>query len=1497
MDSNSFETKYYPLTHAQKRIWYHEKINPGTSVYNIGGIVRMGGQLNLEVLREAIDYFVKKNDGLCLCFREQEEEITQYAKEFPPLQIALFDFSKGSEPEKDFEKWLEQEMAKPFVIERSPLFYFAAFKLSDYDQGFLTKFHHIVMDGWSVEIMANQIQDFYRRILKGEKIGSDVEHSYMVCIDKERNYLSSERFIKDRLFWGDRFKSIPPSIIPDLSFDFSGRRKTFPLEEKLSGEIKEYVGKRKCSLNTFFTALLLIYLKKTTQKEDLVVGMPVMNRAGKEERNTVGMLTSTLPFRMLLEDGITFDDLAEQVNREIFKCYKHMKYPYELLLQDLQLKKQGRDGLFEISINYYHTSLIKELGGLPMNVTEIYNGKQPYPIQWIIQEWSDNCFTFNFDYKVNLFTDKKIEEMYHRLVLLTRQVLEDSSRTVGELRLLSNEEYNGFIYGFNATLTDYPRGKTVCGFFEEQAEITPDKVAVSDGEQELKFCELNEKASRLAGFLRQKGVGRGAVVGLMTYHSIETVVGILGVLKAGGAYLPVDPDYPIERIGFMLEDCGISILLSNCGIRPEIAFKGEVINLASPSAYESDQPIYISMSLPSDLVYLIYTSGSTGKPKGTMIEHQGLMNYIWWARKVYTTGEEDAFPLYSSLSFDLTVTSIFIPLISGNRIVVYRDDGDEFVLYRIMRENMVRIIKLTPSHLSLLKDLDNTRSSVRRFIVGGEDLKVSLAESIHHSFGGNIEIFNEYGPTETVVGCMIHKYDIETDKGASVPIGIPADNVQIYILDPYMNPVPEGVLGEMYISGDGVARGYLNRPELTRERFVDNPFVKGTHMYKTGDMAKFTKGKIEYIGRIDHQIKIRGHRIELGEIEKFIQEYRSVKEAVVIDLDDESGAKYLCAYVTAGENFTVQGLIEHLSAFLPQYMLPRSCIALDKIPLTLNGKVDRTKLPKPQLEKAGKTNFVGARNPSEQALLDAIASHVDIRGIGMKDNFYQIGGDSIKAIQISARLKGCGYKIKIKDILSHPVLEEMALHMEVAVEEEKDDQGICKGDIQPTPIVSWFFSQGFDRINHYNQSLLLKIGKELTREELEWVMEELVKHHDALRINYSREKSTLFYNNALLDEKCTVEEYDLSDLEYEEQCIKIKHLGESLKSSFNIEYGVMIKACLFSLGKEEKRVLFTAHHLVVDGVSWRILLEDIESLLEARRTGKAPVLPRKTCSYQKWALELGKYSITKAIKQKNYWESIEAVGFNLSKASAPPSKAFGGKIETCWSLSEVETGMLLFEANSAYNTEPVELMIAALTFAVQEYLQQNEIVIELESHGRVEISDEIDLSRTVGWFTSLFPFALKYKGESLEVGIKSIKEQFKSVPDNGLGYGVLKYVLKQNSGNNCKAIRFNYLGNIDANFKNNMFEYSHEESGVESGNPMTSLAEINAVVIGKEFNARFQCSKEYFDEQEANTFAELYAANLKKVIHHCYSSTFTQPTPSDFELCGLSQEELDDLFA
>jgi len=1492
MESN--KRCYYDLTHSQKRIWYIDKVNLDSPLHNIGGCLKINEDIDIEKLKETINIVIRENKGLRLRFTEREGQPVQYIYDFKEENIDYIDFTKYEETTIKHEKWSENLFKKSFQLEDSKLYYFAIYKINEKKYGILLNIHHIISDGWSISLIEKQICKIYNNLVKNETIYQGEYYSYIDFIKAEKEYLNSDRFIKNKNFWNEKFKSIPEDFLYKTSNSLEGKRQIFNIDSNLSKEIKGFVEDKKCSLNTFFITILLIYINKITYKKDLVIGTPVFNRTSKKQKNMVGMFTSTVPFRFTLDTELNIDDLIKLINKEIKLCLLNQKYPYDLLIKDLELNKKGYDSLFKMSVNYYNSKFINEIDAIEVETQEYYCGNQSYSLQLTISEWQDDNITLNFDYKISDYSEQEIKVMHNSMNNIIKEILLKKNLQVKNIKLLSDEEINHKIYKLNSINSVYP-SKTVHKLFEEQVSKTPDKVALEFREERLTYNELNEKANQLANYLRENGIRKESIVGIMIGHSIELVIGILGVLKAGGAYLPIDPNYPRDRINYMIEDSKSKMILINFDAYDDIQYRGKIVNINSLNTALYCKKNLVEKNELNNLAYIIYTSGSTGKPKGVMIEHRGLTNYIWWAKKMYLKDENEVMALYSSIAFDLTITSIFTPLISGNQIIIYDTDETEFVLYKILRENKATVIKLTPAHLTLLKDMDNSNSNVKRFIVGGEDLKVSSANESYNSFGKNIEIFNEYGPTETVVGCMIYKYNEEKDREVSVPIGYPADNVQIYILDNNLDVVPTNLAGELYISGDGVARGYLNREQLTCERFIENPFIKGKRMYRTGDIARYMEnGAIEYIGRIDNQVKIRGHRIELGEIEKHLLENEYVRDAVVTFKEDLLGNRLLIAYIVSNKDVKDLELKDWLSKFLPKYMIPVNFVFMDRIPLTLNGKINHALLPEPiMIEK----EFIKYETNVEQELVKAMEEILGIEKIGMNDNYYQLGGDSIKAIQISSKLKSIGLDIKVKDILIHDSIKEIAASVQEKQQVRTISQEQSQGVIEKTPIIEWFFNQKLLNENSYNQYVLVEYTKILDINKVKFAVNKLIEHHDGLRISYDKKSNKLYYNNKHLKYNSALKYIDLSSYSYGKQYKNIKNLIDEAHINFDIENSLLFDVTMFNLGNKGQALLFTAHHLIVDGISWRIIIDDFTTVLHQLEGGEDIKLPMKTHSFKEWAEGLQEYSKKDFKEEKAYWNSV------LDKKFTYPVDYDGEDlVKTCsvlsYELDDNTTDSLMKRANEVYNIDLNEVLIIALAITINKLTDNEDVVIEFERHGRENISDFIDVSRTVGWFTSMYPTHFKVEDNDIDSNVKSIKEQLRSIPNKGFNYSILKFLNKELIENHNKHIRFNYLGDSDNIINEDILNKVNIEFGLESDkeNSLTALIDIAAIIVNKNLKISATYSNSRFKKNTMQNLINSYIETLRLILDKCEDKDFKEFTPSDFDAVDISQEDLDSLF-
>ncbi|KUP39086.1 non-ribosomal peptide synthetase [Bacillus halotolerans] len=1299
-------------------------------------------------------------------------------------------------------------------------------------------------------------------------------------------------FKQQELFWGRMFHTEDrPSAFPSFQMsDSTLKRDVSSASDCIHSSLSSDVSRRILTMtNQTPMAVYLVLLigvesllYKYTGEESGITGVPTFEDETDEDLR--------LDQLMLIKQNIN----ADSTFKSIFHELKHT-LDEAILYQDVPFDKMA--GQLRLNYNTNHLPIIHTVVSL----------EQIHSDRFIETAASDALFQFamredTIDVKL-FFNEQAYDREYMLQVIrhlnrLFSIMLFQTDLTLGQVDILSEAETNTFLADYHHTKTEYPRDKTIYQLFEAQVKRTPDQPAIILGEKQFTYHQLNERANQLARTLRAKGVRADRLTAVISEHSIELVVGILAVLKAGGAYVPIDPDYPKHRIQYIVEDSQADIILTESHLRKQLDMAGTMVFIDDESSYHEDGSDLEPISSTKDMAYVIYTSGSTGKPKGVAIEHQGLTNYIWWARRVYVKGEKTNFPLYSSIAFDLTVTSIFTPLITGNAIIVYRGENKVALLDSIVHDSRVDIIKLTPAHLQLLKEMNiPPECTIRKFIVGGDNLSTRLARNISGQFGGRIEIFNEYGPTETVVGCMIHSFDQQNDRRESVPIGAPADNMNIYVLDKSMKPVPIGVPGEIYISGDGIAREYLNRPELTAERFLRNPFVQEAKMYRTGDLARrLADGNIEYLGRIDHQVKIRGYRIEIGEVETALFQIPPIQEALVI-AQETNGETTLCAYFTALHSLTAGEIREHLSRQLPAYMIPAYFIQLTAMPLTSNGKIDRQALPAPTGNLTGNT-YTAPRTELEKILAGVWESVLGAERVGINDHFFELGGDSIKSIQVTSSLYQSGYKLDIKHLFKHPTISGVVPFIEPVT--QIAEQGEIKGPTLLTPIQHWFFAQQYPDPHHYNQSVMLYFKEGLDESKLRGVMKKIAEHHDALRMVYVPTDHGYEARNRGIDEGDLFSLEVFSLLEEINPAQTIESISNDIQQSIHLAEGPLMKLGLFQC-QDGDHLLIAIHHLVVDGVSWRILLEDITLAYEQLKNGEAITLPKKTDSYLLWAERLKRYAESADFEAENqYWfGQLHIPQHKLPKDNEQESGIAEDREIIIVQWTEAETECLLKKSNRAYTTDINDLLLTGLCTAVHRWTGHEEILVHLEGHGRESIFQDLDISRTVGWFTSQYPVSLQIQADQdISQRIRTVKEQLRQIPQKGIGYGLIKYLSDHPKASDLTVhpeISFNYLGQFDQDFENGGIEVSPYSGGkiASDRHPIAYTLDINGMISDGRLSLAISYSGKQYRRETMETCAAFLKNSLKEVIDHCTAQKQIQLTPSDISLKDITIAELD----
>lgn len=1037
----------YPLSHPQKGVWYMEKIFKGSSMYNVAGTLRIEGRINFELLEKAINLIFEKNDALRLRFIEENGEPRQYVSEYKYKRLDFLDFSKSA-PEEIF-KWDSKMTETPFDIENEELCYFAMFKVSENEAGVYGKTHHLNSDGWSMTLICDNIIKYYNMLLKNQT-PADEAPSYLEYLEKEKEYLNSNRCEKDREYWLEKLKDMPePTIFKDskaVGYNTRAKRKTFVLPDKLCRKLKEHCERYNISIFALFLCAFSMYVNRITGKTDIIIGTPVLNRSGVREKNTLGMFISTIPLRIKINDDLNFSEFAQEMSREWYTSLKHQKYPYDLLVRDVRTSGNHVDKLYNTILSYQNAKLVKEsvMEGAKYARWH-FTGHQAETLNIHIYDREDTGkLVLNYDYLTDVFYDKEIDFIHDHMIRLLWHSLDNPARKIPYIEMISEKEKRKILYEFNNTKCEYPRDKTIHQLFEEQAGIMPDDTALVFEGKTMTYGQLNSRSNQIARVLRNIGVRRDDIVGLIVNRSFDMITGMIGILKAGGAYLPIDPELPDERIRYMLEDGNVKYVLSQEALAEKAGTNINVLTFENDEISRMAGENLENVNSPSDLAYVLYTSGTTGKPKGVMVEHRSVVNFIYNAPKVIKFSRDTRVLSVTTMCFDVFVFEVFTALTSGSVVVIANNEEHKLpgMLKKLVLNKNVSTLLTTPSRMKMLieeSDIKDYLSSVKEIMLAGEVLSESLVSEMRKVT--NARIVNGYGPTETTI-CVSFK---EVGEDNDVNIGKPFSNVSIYILDKSLNLLPIGAQGDMYVGGECLSRGYLNRPELTEEKFLPNPFAEGEKMYKTGDIARwYPQGEIEYIGRKDDMVKIRGLRIELGEIESELLKMEEIKDAVVTVREDSNGRQYLCAYIICTSDIEITRIRQHLMEFLPHYMIPNYFIKMDSFPVSPSGKINRKSLPEPDLKLQTDRKYDEPESENQKLLAEIWCKIFNTGKVGIYDNFFNLGGDSLTAVQLVSELDKRGIDIGINDIYKFPTIKELG---EVIRQKDNDKEftGECCG--------------------------------------------------------------------------------------------------------------------------------------------------------------------------------------------------------------------------------------------------------------------------------------------------------------------------------------------------------------------------------------------------------------------------------------------------------------------
>ncbi len=1339
------------LSYAQQRLWFLDQLEPGSSLYNIPAAVRLRGTLDLTTLEQSFREVIRRHESLRTRFGVVNGVPVQVIDEAPEFSLPVLDLSTVAEA----RRVAMEESQRPFDLAAGPLLRAVVLRLNDQEHVLLCTMHHIISDGWSMEVLTGELTTLYEAFAAGKPSPlPELGIQYADYAHWQREWLQGDVLEQQLSYWKEQLKGAPAVL--ELPTDYSrpavqtfrGAHQSLSLSPELSTSLKALTQREGATLFMTLLAAFQTLLSRYSGQQDIVIGTPIAGRNRAETENLIGFFVNTLVLRTDLSGNPSFEELLRRVREVTLGAYAHQEVPFEKLVEAVQPERDmSRSPLFQVMLVLQNTPAaeVVKLEGLQVTREGGESGTAKFDLMLSVSETSDGRLQTLWEYNTDLFRSTTIGRMMDHFEVLLNAVVHDPEQPLSELKLLRDEEQQQILVDWNSTAVEYPRGKCLHQLFEEQVERTPDAVAIVYDNTQVTYKALNEKAQRLANHLQTLGVGPESLVGLCVERSVEMMVGLLGILKAGGAYVPIDPSYPAQRLSFMMADAQVPVLLTQHHLLESLPeHEARVVCLDGDWEGESGE---VECKVTADnLAYMIYTSGSTGAPKGAMTTHAAICNRLLWMQDAFELNATDSVLQKTPISFDVSVWELFWPLISGARLVIARPGGhqENEYLVKLIAEQEVTTVHFVPSMLQAFveeKDLESCER-IRRVICSGE----ALGRGLQDRFMERVrwaELYNLYGPTEAAVDVTWWQCRQESD-ARSVPIGRPIANTSIYILDQEMNAAPVGVNGELYISGVGLARGYRGRAELTAERFVPDPHSAeaGARMYWTGDVARFREdGAIDYVGRADNQVKLRGHRIELGEIEMALATHHCVAEVVVVMREDELGDKRLIAYlVTRDDAVVTEGeLREHLKDQLPEYMVPSRFVMLAQMPLTPNGKLDRRALPAPDHSRPELgDHFVAPRTPIEEVLTGIWSEVLRLEKIGVNDSFFDLGGHSLLATQVISRVRETfGVDLGLRVLFEHRTVRRMAKVVEEARRAGRSLEApaivtVSREEELPLSFAQqrlWLAHQMDPDSSAYHVSNAVRLTGVLNVGALEQALTELVRRHESLRTRFVE----------VADEPVQIIDpagslplpvIDLSNLiESEREAAVVRLAKEQAQQPFDLERGPLVRTALLRLGAEAHVLLFTLHHIISDAWSLGIISKEIATLYDAFSAGRPSPLPELSIQYADYAYWQRQLLSDGQDSQLQYWKQQMAAAptvLELPKDHPRPvTQSFNGARHSF--QIPLSTTRALEELSRREGATLFMTLLAALQVLLSRYSGKEDIIVgtNVANRHRHDIEDLI----------------------------------------------------------------------------------------------------------------------------------------------------------------------------